>query len=207
MGMFDTYDRLNPDYIPNNSSDDFIDDYINLDSTLPRPLYDARDRFIGYTWNKDESFDFTLSVNDMISVAKDSIIFDVTGQRPNNHTVAEREGQKAYNIVDAKSWTYIGRAESIYVWIEDDAVIYPIKGDKTITINKDMTDKYIQLDIFNFRWENIHSVKADEGQQIIVLKIDEELNKKLSSGIYYITLKICSETSVELNNKFMISIN
>ena len=208
MGMFDKYDKLNPDYIPDNSSQDSDDfDYTLLDNDLPRTMYDALNRFIGYTWNHNESFDFVLSVNDTISIKKDSIIYNEPGKCPNKYTVANREGQQAYNIVDAKSWTYIGRADSLYVWVEDDVLTYPIDGDKTITVNTDMTDKYIQLDIFNFRWEKVHSTTSANNESIIVLKIDEEMHKKLPSGIYYITLKICSEDSVQLKDKFMVSIN
>lgn len=206
MGMFDKYDRLNPEYIPDNSSE-YLDEYTSLDEILPRPLYDARNRFIGYSWNRDDNFDFVISVNNIIGVARDSIIYNIPGECPDKCTIAEREGQQAYNTADAKSWTYIGRTDDFYVWIEDAELTYPFNGDKSITIQTDMTDKYIELDIFNFRWEKVHSVISSSNQSNIVLKIDDEMNKKLTSGIYYMTVKICSENSVQLKNKYMISIN
>lgn len=207
MSMFDTYDKLNPDYIPDNSTPTPTEEYLTINKVLPRPLYDVRNRFIGYNWNHGEYFDFTLSVNSMITVNNDSLIFEEKEAAPDTYTVGKYEGQKAYNVVDAKSWTYVGRTDSLYIWVEDTELSYPINGDKSIIIYRDMTDKYILVNIFNFRWEQVYCQQSEVNESSIRLTVDDELSKKLVSGIYYCTVKICSEDSCLLKDKFMISIN
>ena len=74
-------------------------------------------------------------------------------------------------------------------------------------INTDMTNAHIQLDIYNFRWENIYTQNGEIGESDIVLKIDGEISKMLRPGIYYLTLKICSEERQFIKSRFMININ
>ena len=207
MGMFDTYDKLNPDYIPNNTTDYKDIYYLTIDSEIPRPMYDIKNNFLGYTWDKGEIFDFNISVDDMITVRENSIIYEHSGEQPDIYTVAEVEGQQAYNIVDCKSWTFSGKTENLYIWVEDTELTYPVNGDKSIMINTDMTDAHIQLDIYNFRWENIHTQNGEIGESDIVLHIDEEISKLLKPGVYYVTLKICSEETQFIKSRFMININ
>lgn len=207
MGMFDNYHRLNPDYVPNNTTTYLDAEYLTIDSEVPRPMYDHKNNFIGYTWDEGEFFDFNLSVNDRIAVKENSLIFNNLGEGPDTHTVAEVEGQQAYNTVDAKSWTYVGKTNSLYIWIEDTELTYPVKGDKSITVNTDMTDKHIELGIYNFRWEKVYSQIGKIGNSDIVLQIDEEMSNILRPGVYYVTLKICSEETQTIKSRFMININ
>ena len=204
MGMFDTYDNLNPDYIPDNSTPTPLEKYITINPKLPKPLYNVKGTFLGYKWNHGEYFDFNISVNSIIKINSMSLIFEKSGEIPDNNTVGEFEGQKAYNIVDAKSWTFVGKTECIYMWVEDDELIYDINGDKCIEINTDMTNKYILLNIFNFRWESIYEQESKIGESSITINVNEEISKKLTPGIYYCTVKICSEDTCQIKNKFMI---
>ena len=206
MGMFDTYDRLNPNYIPNNTTNYKDLYYSTIASEMPKQLYDAENNFIGYSWDKNEIFDFKISVDDMITVRENAIIFNKPGECPDTYTVATVSGQQAYNVVDCKSWTFSGKTENLYIWVEDEELTYPINGDKSIMINTDMTDAYIQLDIYNFRWENIYTQNGEIGQSDIVLKINEEISDILKAGIYYLTLKICSENKNFIKSRFMINI-
>lgn len=207
MGMFDTYDNLNPYYIPNNTSRSCDNVFGTIDNDLPRPLIDLKGRQIGYTWNNGELFDFNLSVNDIITVREDAIIYDTTQQAPTEDVVGIYEGQKAYNVVDGKSWTFVGTFGGLFIWVEDSELLFPLDGEKNITIYTDMTNKYIKLDIYSFRWELIHSIQNDNNDSNITLKVDKELSKKLIPGLYYATLNICSETSQFLKSKFKIAIN
>lgn len=206
MGMFDRYDNLNPDYIPNNTTNYIDRYYVTINSDIPRPLYDIKQRFIGYTWDRNERFNFEISANDMITVRENSLIYDKTGEAPDKNTVAEVEGQKAYNVVDAKSWTFVGKTNNLYIWVEDTELIYPINGDKSIVIYTDMTNSYIELNICNFRWETLHTQIGEVGNSTIVLNIDDKISEVLTEGIYYVTLKICSENEKILKNRFMINI-
>ena len=207
MGMFDTYDRLNPYYIPNNINPTPSTTFVTIEDVLPRPLKDISDRHIGYTWNQGEHFRFTLTTDDMIAILSDSIIFNNAGEKPTIFTAAIRLGQQAYNTVDAKSWTYVGRTNDCYVWVEDDELTYPTDGDKSIVIQSDMTNRYSQLNIYNFKWENILEAKSDVGASTVYLDINEETSKLLKPGIYYCTLKIVGKDDCRIKNKFTIVIN
>ena len=205
--MFDNYDKLNPDYIPNNTTTYLDTEYLTIDSEVPRPMYDIKNNFIGYTWDEGESFDFKMSVDDMITIRRNSLIYEKAGEHPDVYTVAEVGGQQAYNVVDAKSWTFTGKSSNLYIWVEDDELTYPVNGDKSIMINTDMTDAYIELDIYNFRWEKIYSQNGEVGNSDIVLHIDSEMSDILKPGVYYVTLKICSEKEQFVKSRFMININ
>ena len=207
MSMFENYDNLNEDYIPDNTPYKSSNSFQTLDNTYPKPLYDKNDKFIGYTWNYGEYFTLNLSVNDRLTVSKDSIIFNNHNEKPETYTEAKSVGQKAYNVVDAKSWTFVGHASDVYVWIEDDCLIYPTDGNKVIYINRDMTNKYVQLNIFNFKWEPLLEFKSDIGQSQIQLKMDEAITEQLKPGTYYSTLKIVGEDECKLKDKFTIIIN
>ena len=208
MGMFDKYENIIPDYIPDNTSPT-LDDYTftSIDSDLPRPLINWRGNKIGYTWNNGELFDFNLTVDDMIAIRRDSLVFDKSGEGPDAYTIGEHDGQQAYNTVDAKSWTFIGKSGDLYVWVEDEELLYPVDGEKSIIIHTDMNNKYVQLNIYDFRWQLVHSIKNEIGNPHITLKVDEDISKKLIPGVYYATLNICSDYSKFLKSKFMISIN
>ena len=78
--MFDNYDKLNPDYIPNNTTTYLDTEYLTIDSEVPRPMYDIKNNFIGYTWDEGESFDFKMSVDDMITIRRNSLIYEKAGE-------------------------------------------------------------------------------------------------------------------------------
>ncbi len=207
MGMFDSYDKLNHDYVPDNSSPTPSVIFNTIDDVLPRPLLDIKGRFIGYTWNYGELFTFTLSTDDVIEILSDSIVYNNVGESPTNYTVGERVGQQAYNTVDATSWTFVGRTDILYIWVEDEELTYPTDGDKSIIIHSDMTNRYAQLNIYNFKWESIFESKSEIGEPEVHLDINEETSKQLKPGIYYCTLKIVGENDCRLKHKFTIVIN
>ena len=205
--MFENYDKLNSDYIPDNSTPKPFNRHLNIHKVLPTPMYDIKNRFVGYSWSSGEYFDFNISVDTTIIVDNDSIIYDNAGEKPDEFTIGGKEGQKAYNTADSKSWTFVGKSDNIYMWVEDREIIYPVNGDKHITLHTDMTNKFILVDIFNFRWEKMYSQQSEMNESNISISVNEELSKKLLSGVYYCTVKICSEGSALLRDKFAILIN
>lgn len=207
MGMFDRYDNLSSDYIPDNTTTYLDKEFLTIDSQIPRPMYDINNNFIGYSWDKGELFEFEVSVDDMITVRKNSLLFNNTGEAPDSYTVAETIGQQAYNTVDAKSWTFVGKTDNLYNWIEDDELLYPVNGDKSIIIHTDMTNKYIELSIFNFRQELVYSQQGVLNESSLMLKVDEELSKILNSGIYNVEVKICSDEMDFIKSRYLFSIN
>lgn len=206
MGMFTTYDTIDPNYIPDNTSPKISDEYTTIEETLPRMVYDLKGRFIGYSWNYGDTFDFDIDVNEAITVREDSIIYTKSNQCPNENTPALYSGHQAYNIVDSKSWTCVGKSNGVYIWVEDDTLTYPIDGDKSVTLNTDMTDSTIQVDIFNFRWEPIHSFTTN-GSGTISCKFDTEVSNKLLRGAYYCTVKVLGVDSCTLKDKYMLIVN
>lgn len=203
MGMFDTYDRLDPDYIPDNTSPKYCNRYLTITNKLPRITYDTKNRFIGYSWDYGDIFDFTISVDDVIAVRKDSLIFNNTGEKPDNNTVGIYKGQQAYNTVDGISWTFVGQSADIYIWKQDEKLTYPMDGDKKLIIKKDMQNKSIVVDIYNFRWENLMSFTNDNSSTIDI-SINDDVNKKLLKGVYYCTVFIVDSDNRYLQNKYML---
>jgi hypothetical protein len=203
MGMFDTYDNLDPSYIPDNTSPKYCNRYVAITNKLPRPVYDKKKRFIGYTWDYGDVFDFTISVDDVIKVKQDSLIFNNPGEKPDNSIVGDYIGQQAYNTVDGISWTYVGQSDHTYIWEQDANITYPIDGDKKLTIKKDMQGKSIIVDIYNFRWEKLMSFTNDNSSTIDI-SINDEVNEKLLKGVYYCTVFIVGSDNRYLQNKYML---
>jgi hypothetical protein len=143
----------------------------------------------------------------MIAILNDSIVYNNVGEEPDNQTVGKRIGQQAYNTVDAKSWTYVGKTENLFIWIPDDELTYPTGGDRSIVIHSDMTNRCAQLNIFNFKWESIFEAKSEIGESKVSIDINEETSKQLKPGIYYCTLKIVGDNECRLKHKFSIVIN
>lgn len=207
MAMFDIYDKLNPNYIPNNTSEQHDEGYTKLSDVIPCELYDSKQNFLGYGWNFGEQFSITLSVDDVIKVSENSLIFENANEEPNELTPAYILGQKAYNTADARSWTFVGRTNSLYIWVEDEYVIYSTSGTKTIKIQRDLTDQHVELNILNFRREVVYTQLGETGDSDIVLNVDEDMLSILTPGLYYADIKICSdeETRVKSELIFIIS--
>ena len=207
MGMFDTYDNLIEDYTPNNTSKLKLNKCDIVDGTLPKKVFNSRGKHVGYTWHKGEYFDFTLTTNTEISVRDDAIILEEKGLVPDVTTVGRYEGQRAYNIIDGKSWTYTGKKNNLYIWTLDDILSYPSDGDKNISINTDMTNKHLQVDIHSFRKELLYSIKNENDSPDITIKVNEEFSNKLSCGLYYATLKVCGKDTTYNKFRFIIVIS
>ena len=210
MGMFDNYNNLNPDYIPDNVSPTPDVEFTTLESLLPRPQYDLKGKLVGYSWNHGDHFKFELSTDDKVKIFEDAIIYNGIGDAPDDYTEGTRVGQQAYNTAESRSWTYVGKSNDFYIWVEDEEFTYPANGTKPLTVHTNMLGKYAQLNIFNFRWEPIVEVKSAMGNPSVTLDVDEEISNKLKPGIYYCTLKIIDEdecTMCRVKNKFTITIN
>lgn len=130
MSIFDRYDNLRPDYIPNNMFSN-ISTPDTHDNTPPRVMYDLKNRFIGYSWYKSEKFDFKIS------------------------------------------------------------------------IDKDMSNKALQVDIFTYKWEKIQSFSQLNTNTII---IPISLDLGLIPGVYYVVVKSIDDESTYVENKFIISV-
>ena len=205
MNMFTSYDNLPENYIPDNSSPMRQPSEDILDTKLPRRLFDLKDRFIGYEFNYGDTFVLPLTVNYIIKIDEDSLVYNVSGGRPTAGTIGTFLGQKAYNTVDAKSWTYVGATTDSYVWVEDEFVMYQVDGDRTIQLDRDMKNKSIKVDIYDFRWNHIHTFENSNSANI-ECEFTKELSDKIARGIYYCTIRIVTENSNENIDKFILSV-
>lgn len=190
MGMFDNYNNIDPNYIPNNTTNEEIT-YKEIDNSNPKKAYDVRGRFVGYTWQQGDTFDLLLSIDSYIKVDSD-IIFTTPGATPTTETEAEI-GQQAYNIRDIESWTctaiHTEDDHELYTWVKDEYFTYPSNGKLTVKLSPDMTGKNLSLYVYNFRWELVHEFSISESTSLIC-SIDSNLTNKFTPGVYYCVMKI-----------------
>ena len=202
MSMFDNYDKLSPNYIPNNSSSETNNEYLSIEQTLPRVVYNIKNNPIGLSWTYGERFELKFSAAKTIKVAENSLIYDISGAGPTN-TTKGISSQQAYNTVDCKSWTCAGISGGFYIWVEDAEVEYLASGTKEITLIPDMQGKILELEIFNFRWDTIYNCKT-EGKVEIALPVDDTIDNVLKPGTYYCIIKLKDETRTMIQDKTML---
>lgn len=204
MSMFDSYDNLNPRRIPNNISNNPPKEYNIIDTTIPKKMYNVKNEFIGYTWEYGTEFDFIISVNDLIKVKRDSVVYNEIGEEPTTATVGYK-GQQCYNTVDNKSWTCVGIIDGFYVWVPDEKVTYAKDGTTTIEMQEDMTARSIRVEIYDFRRELLKSFE-NSGCNSICCRMDKDIYEVMKSGVHYVTVKILGLEEVEIKQNFEILI-
>ena len=199
MGIFTNYDNLDKNYIPNNVSPQCYDDIIEED-VLPRPFYNLKGNFVGYTWNQDDTFKWEIDLNKEILVESNALIYDVKDVKP-TETTQGSIGQKAYNVIDIKSWLCVGFTEETYIWKEDESFTYPQNGDKKIIL-KPIVLGNLSLDLYDFRWEHINTFSNFNGNKLLV-EFDKSINELISQGIYYGILKNTNDADTKTINKYL----
>lgn len=187
MSMFSSYENLPSNYIPNNSSPKEEKQTLRVEKTLPRVAKNVYGTPIGLSWNYGDRFDLKLSLKQKIKVNKDSIIYNKTGETPSTSTCGVA-GKQAYNTRDCKSWTCVGFNDGLFLWIEDDNIIYSSDGTKEIELNPDFSNKNLICEIYNFRWELIANYSAT-GANDISIPVDDDIDKILKPGVYYCLLR------------------
>lgn len=202
MSMFDNYDNLSANYVPDNTSPKPSDEYFTLaDDALPRPAFNIKGNFIGYTWTAGDTFDMKFSVKDIVKVDKNSIIYYNTGVCPTTETMGS-PGQQAYNVPDTKSWTCVKFDDGLYIWVEDDVITYLADGEVELDFTPSMEGKTLQLDVYNFRWEHFHTFSS-LGAAEIVCTLDKDITEKFKPGVYYSTLKVLGDSTSVLHDTYM----
>lgn len=202
MDMFKTYDNLSDNYIPNNTVSDTIGDYKTINNTSLRKVFNAKGSFVGYGWDYGDTVTLRFSCAQSITVSSDSLVYETANEHPTSHTVG-KVGQQAYNTVDSKSWTCVGETDGAYIWVQDEGVVYPSDGTKVVTLAPDMTDKELVVELYNFRWELLHSF-SKQGAIDISCEIGKDISNTLKSGIYYSLLKVISSGTADVKQKTML---
>lgn len=210
MGMFTSYDCLADNYTPNNikppkpNTCDCPSEPSNLSPRAPKKPYEdynVKNELIGYWWYYGDTINLDFHITGDIIVEDDAIIYTAINDKPTEQTVG-RDGQKAYNITDLKSWTCSidSSTETIrYIWTEDEQFENPEEGSRNIYVSAEefVKDKFITFTLYNFRWEEIDK-KTYNGTTDIIYEIDADLSKKLVKGVYYGKLVLWDN---DLNNE------
>jgi hypothetical protein len=174
--------------------------HINRSCRKPYEEYDAEGKLVGYYWYYGEAINLQFEVTGEVSVDNDAIIYTALGDGPTTSTLG-KVNQKAYNIVENKSWTctsvIVLREDITYVWVEDSIFEYPNNGGKSIYIsaNQYLADKKARIEVYNFRYEKMFE-QVVEANSIINFNIDLDLSAKLLKGVYYCCVSILSDESV-----------
>lgn len=206
MSMFDKYDYpIKP--IPDNSTPKSNDTYhfMNDEAVLPRKVYNIKNNFIGYEWSYGDTFTFCLSTVEKIKIKEDSIVYQNFGECPDTSTVGY-PGQQAYNVSSCTSWTCIGVYDGLFIWIKDDVVIYPDDGTLEIDLTPCAKDCELEVTIYNFRWEPIHTFKQLGANEISCV-VNKEVSEDLVPGVYYCTFRVTCGSASYIKDKFMFIVD
>ncbi len=197
MGMFLNYDNLAKNYIPNNiiNSKTCGKSYTKLDpiaASKPYEEYNAKGELVGYFWRYGETLKLEFNIDGEVTVENDAKVFYAAGETPEG-----QEGklyQRAYNVVDNRSWTCKVVENNICTWEEDSEFTYDTASTRSIYVSADdyLKDKSIEVSLYNFRHEVIHT-EVFKGTSRVILNITKELSQKLLRGIYYCSLTVCSK--------------
>lgn len=203
MSQFDKFNNTTNTYIPDNTSLRIKDKNKELDLNLPKKDYNLKGDFISYSWNKGDTLSLKFSVNKEITVENNALIFEISGESPSS-----TEGylhQRAYNLVDIKSWTCNAISEEFgSSWIEDKVFTYPSIGSVTHLI-PDMNGKSLLGEILNFRQEVIYAQQFDNVNEAEI-EINKELSEKLTTGIYYCRASVVAENTSYMYKQYMIHV-
>ena len=197
MSMFLNYHNISDNYKPNNLICTFPvgKSYTKLDpvqASKPYEEYDSKGNLIGYFWHYGETLNLEFNIDGEITVEDGAMILTSKGSTP-----SPLEGalmQRAYNTADKRSWTCTDIVDNTFVWTEDAEFTYDESGKSVYVTAADyMKDKQVDVTLYNFRMEPIHSETFD-GNTKIIFPITTELSKKLVKGIYYCSLTVFNDS-------------
>ena len=148
--MFDSYDRLNSDYIPHNSNDCKCATRIIYSPYFDDEVIDVWGKVVGYRYDFGQEIEINFDVDDYIFVEDNAIISNIAEEAPTENTVGEY-GQYFYNVADLKLYKCVNFGQLYYNWQEQDAFSYPSNGTKKVVIRTNLSP--IDVVIFNTRGE------------------------------------------------------
>lgn len=204
MSMFDSYNNICILDTPDNIHNEPAKEYNTISSDKPSKIYDINNKFVGYAWNYGDIFTFNINVNDIIKVHRDSIIFDETDETPNSQTRGYK-GQQAYNTVDKVSWTCVGHMNGLYVWVRDTEITYDKDGTKEIELTTDISNKTVEVNIYNFRYELIKTFE-NSNCNLVSIDINESIYEVLPSGLYKCVVRITDDKISTIKDEFTITV-
>lgn len=184
--MFDNFQNLDPDYIPNNiKKEELIDREEYKD--VPYDIVDNKEHFYhryrdgqegkSFAYGQEISFDF--EVDDVAYVEEDAFVSYTKDEEPTTETKGEY-GQYFYNILDEKLWKCISRGQTVYQWQRIRPFTIPVKGSQMVYL--DAIDGEVECDVFNRNGEIVYRKVIEGG--VRTLTIDSSEAKTLIPDIY-----------------------
>ena len=158
--------------------------------------YNALGQLQGYYWHYGDTVNLSFNIDGEVRVENDAIIYTAIGDAPTTETVG-RIGQKAYNVIDEKSWECTAIVDESYTWTQDSVFTYPTDGAKSVyvTAAEYLKGKKVSVTLYNFRYEKEYTWFLD-ASPIININIDKELSEKFIRGTYCLTLQVFDNLSL-----------
>lgn len=195
MGMFLNYHNIADNYMPNNLIHAFSvrmneSKLDPVDASKPFEEYNSKGELTGYFWRYGETLNLEFNIDGEITIESSALIFKTRGQSPSSVT-AGSIGQRAYNVLDLKSWTCVGVTRREYIWEQDEEFTYPLNSNRSVYVSAEdyLADKSVEVTLYNFRMEPICK-KVYAASPTIVFSIDRELSLNLPKGIYYCSVTV-----------------
>lgn len=209
MGMFHKYDNLCPDYIPDNSSLRNVETNKTFEDTSLVVVHNKKGELIGYGFNEGNSVVLDTGLSLTAEVELDALVYTEANKYPDTHTQGHL-GQRAYNIVNLKSYTCFGTSsvsvlEDLYVWKEDKSFTLPLKGHQTIEITPYADYDSAIAKIVNFRGETVLDFEISCIDKSIT--IDKEMSNLLKQGVYYLEVYVFTMSERSLATKYKLIVN
>ena len=188
MSMFNNYSTSGLKY---NLTETCPAVYKDVDTSNVINETDCAGNLQKLSWFEKSVFELTDTVNKNIIVDCDARIYEVAGEGPTDITRGE-QCQKAYNTVDNKCWTCYGFHKGVYRW-EEIPIVENLTGESIITLQQDMTDKKVIINILNFRRELIYSFESPSSE--IAIHIDTDKYPLLVQGQYWLEELVVSDNT------------
>ena len=204
MSMFDSYENLNANNIPNNITLEIPTKRIYYTDKPPYEQHNVLGEFIGYSWNYGETLTLKFNIQPVVKVEEDAIVYTVAGESPTSETVG-KFNQKAYNTADLKVWVCTTYDQTVYNWEELKEFSYPKYGTKEITLIKEenLTQCKVSINIMNFRREVLFSFEANY-DSVVYLTIDKDLSAILLKGIYFCDVTVSDDEKDRFITEYML---
>lgn len=163
----------------------------------PYEEYDADGNLIGYSWYQGDTIQLAFHIDGKINVENNAIVYTSYGDAP---TVAT-EGiinQKAYNIVDLKSWTCQGQTATEYIWTLDTQFVNPSYTSRSYYISAStyLANKILHFKVLNYRRQIIFESKQTAASDIY-FTISRENSLKIVKGTYTVELDCIDVDNIE----------
>lgn len=196
MGMFYKYDDLPSDYIPDNSSLKTVETYKIFEDASLVPVYSKKCELIGYALNEGDSAVLDTGLVIGIEVESDALIYTEANTYPDSYTQGY-QGQRAYNIVDLKSYTCSGISgvsvqETLYTWDEDKDFTSPSSGLKNLEITPYANYNGAVARVLNFRGDTVLEFELSCIDRYIT--INKDTSNLLKQGVYYLEVYVFTKT-------------